>query len=351
MGIRTSKSSMPIAAIVLLGVFFQSCGAGDFRLSHRWYNSAEIYWQREAPWGLMRPHLYDAGSVLSCDSVLRPRHAELEDMMFLRYVSDRISGAEYEMRECGSAGDAVIVLLLHHRGGTDTLTTNARPEFGLQFNGVTVWDSVLVRRMIDIVSNIDTHWKNSRDSLCYGGRYNALPVSRMLRPSQPNTRHIERTSGVMPIQDYDTMTVYYMNSPEWNKEYVSPVSTDWYFQQQDRLGIYASSFVITGTDTLSYIIRRLQAAEMTVSDSKNYHLPNIIILMRDSKDGLADTLSARGNYRSSLQFNSSEFHDSGLDAFLTEMVLRRSPEWRSVLEYAPEFYREKYIPEEYRMRE
>lgn len=171
MGIRASKSSMPIAAIVLLGVFFQSCGARDFRLSHRWYNSAEIYWQREAPWGLMRPHLYDVGSVLSCDSVLRPRHAELEDMMFLRYVSDRISGAEYEMRECGSAGDAVIVLLLHHRGGTDTLTTNARPEFGLQFNGVTVRDSVLVRRMIDIVQARDLNWKKASYLLDYDGQF------------------------------------------------------------------------------------------------------------------------------------------------------------------------------------
>ena len=65
MRIRAMKLCMSIAAIVLLGVFLQSCGAGNSHLPHRWYNSAEIYWQREAPWGIMRPHLYDVGSVLS----------------------------------------------------------------------------------------------------------------------------------------------------------------------------------------------------------------------------------------------------------------------------------------------
>ena len=171
MGIRASKSSMPIAAIVLLGVFFQSCGAGDSHLPHRRYDWAEIYWQREAPWGILRLHLYDVGSVLSSDSILCPHHVELKDRKFLRYVSGRISRAEYEARECGSAGDAVIVLLLHHRGGTDTLTTNARPEFGLQFNGVTVRDSVLVRRMIDIVQARDLNWKKACYLLDYDGQF------------------------------------------------------------------------------------------------------------------------------------------------------------------------------------
>ena len=53
---------------------------------------------------------------------------------------------ERSTRLGNTGGDAVIVLLLHHHGGTDTLSTNARPEFGLQFNRVTVRDSVLVRR-------------------------------------------------------------------------------------------------------------------------------------------------------------------------------------------------------------
>ena len=75
-----------------------------------------------------------------------------------------------------------------------------------------------------------------------------------------------------------------------------------------------------------------------------------MVLLYDYDSVTIDTLSTNTYPESSLQFNSSEFYDSGLAVFLTEMVLRRSPEWRSVLEYAPEFYREKYIPEEYRMR-
>ena len=53
----------------------------------------------------------------------------------------------------------------------DTLSTNARPEFGLQINGVTFRDSLLVRRMIDIVQSKDMNWKKACYLLDYGGQF------------------------------------------------------------------------------------------------------------------------------------------------------------------------------------
>ena len=158
---------------------------------------------------------------------------------------------------------------------------------------------------------------------------------------------------VKPESKYERADVYYLTRPEWGVFYFAFPTLSLYFDGSgatDMLEKTTQKYVIGNRDTLNYILSRISSAEKTPSSYNRYICPRVMVLLYDYDSVTIDTLSTNTYPESSLQFNSSEFYDSGLAVFLTEMVLRRSPEWRSVLEYAPEFYREKYIPEEYRMR-
>ena len=65
MSIRVIRFSMAVAAGLMCAAALQSCGAGDSRLPHRRYERAEIFWQRSAPWGILRLRLYDVDAMLA----------------------------------------------------------------------------------------------------------------------------------------------------------------------------------------------------------------------------------------------------------------------------------------------
>ena len=153
---------------------------------------------------------------------------------------------------------------------------------------------------------------------------------------------------------YERADVYYLDSPEWGIVYYAFPTLGSYFDGSgatDRLNELTTKYTIENRDTLNYISSRVSSAEKNPSSYTGYICPCVIVLLYDYDSVSVDTLSTDTYPEYSLQFNSFEFYDSGLDAFLTETVLRRSPEWRSLLGYAPEFYRKRYIPEEYRTGE
>ncbi|MDE6871953.1 MAG: hypothetical protein K2J62_07545 [Bacteroidales bacterium] len=138
-------------------------------------NSVNVYYQPDAPWGQLRFETYGIDSLVSNASphFIIGRRDSLDRIYCLcrKFHPDTSS---YELYE-----DAVIVALLHYDGRTDTLATNARPGFRMNYNSCPLYDDDMVMCLIDAVVCRDSVWKESFDSLYYDGEFNYLSRSGM----------------------------------------------------------------------------------------------------------------------------------------------------------------------------
>lgn len=138
-------------------------------------SSVEVYYKSTAPWGQLRFATYGIDGLVSNASprFIIGRRDSLDRLycLCLNFHPDTLTHEQYE--------DAVIVALLHYDDRTDTLATNARPGFRMNYNSYPLYDDDMVMCLVDAVVCRDSVWKESFDSLYYDGNFNYLSRSGM----------------------------------------------------------------------------------------------------------------------------------------------------------------------------
>lgn len=164
------------AGLAALASIASGCRNQENGTGARKYTSMEMIYQVSPPWGKFRMSLTGYRQMIESKSdTATTRRFNISDRDSLRMFSRAASWKEYGEVPFSSSSDAVIVALLRHRDGTDTICSNARPEFSVRFNGRSVRDSALVMLMVSTIAGRDSIWKRDVDSLFYNGHFNYMP--------------------------------------------------------------------------------------------------------------------------------------------------------------------------------
>ena len=138
-------------------------------------DSVEVYYQPEAPWGRLRFETYGIDSLVLQNS---PKFTinDIDSLCQIFRLSQtfHVDSSRQEVYE-----DAVIVAFLHYADSTDTLATNARPYFRMNYNSRPLHCHSMVMYLIDAVASRDPLWKESYDSLYYDDDFHYLSRSGM----------------------------------------------------------------------------------------------------------------------------------------------------------------------------
>ncbi|MCM1501160.1 MAG: hypothetical protein NC115_00615, partial [Bacteroidales bacterium] len=140
---------------------------------HPALESVDVFYHPLAPWGRMRFKTYGIDSLIVDGS----HKFTISSRDSLRIAGRLVREFYVDSSIVETYGDAVIAALLHYGTHTDTLVTNARPGFRMNYNSYALYDDSAMMYLIESVVSRSPVWKEAYDSLYYDNDFHYLSRS------------------------------------------------------------------------------------------------------------------------------------------------------------------------------